>query len=125
MNIKLKNKNQKGFTLIELIIVVAVIGVLTAIAIPVYGSIQETSKKNAVKAAAEVGYTSYLSQINELKTDADAQALALKLNKPGADILIYGTVGLADNKKICVTAYWIADEDNNRKYPTQVGECGA
>ncbi|EGQ9418015.1 pilin [Vibrio cholerae] len=56
-----KNKQQQGFTLIELMIVVAVIGVLAAIAVPQY-------QKYVAKSEA----ASALATLTGLKTNAEA-----------------------------------------------------
>lgn len=93
-----ENGDEAGFSLIELIIVVVILGILVAIAIPVFGNIQNEARISAAKAAAANAAAQWSSQLaaNEPLTayDTDDTDLVVTPDPPA----------FTDVADVCATA---------------------
>ena len=63
-------KNQEGFTLVELMVVVAIIGILSAVAIPNFKKYQSKSKQSEAKIALAALYSTEATSLADYDTYA-------------------------------------------------------
>lgn len=96
-----EENGEKGFSLIELIVVIVILGVLVAIAIPVFLGLQSTAQDNALKTAAANGATVVASLYAQGKTPTDADLNSLESGEITTVAIAAGNSGIDD---ICVSA---------------------
>ena len=96
----MKKKVQKGFTLIELMIVIAIIGILAAVALPAYQDYTIRAKASELVLAASSGknvITEYILLNNTIPTAAQltlqniSQSMVSSVSWNGAQIVIAGS----------------------------------
>ena len=86
-----KIKNTKGFTLMEMLIVVAIIAILIAIAIPTFNSSLNKAKVATDEANIRSGYASVMAEILASDTAIPADGVTYTLYSDGSVVAAKGT----------------------------------
>nr|MBE6545134.1 type II secretion system protein [Oscillospiraceae bacterium] len=95
----MKRNNKKGFTIVELVIVIAVIGILAAVLIPTFSGVIADANATAAKQEARNGYLEcYAEDIKDGKVDNIPAATDTNYKKVTIDtkeVIVYETDGYA------------------------------
>lgn len=115
-------KNEKGFTLAELLIVVAIIGVLVAISIPIFTSQLEKSREAVDAANLRAAYAEVMSSaLTDDLTDTKAVAnVGIKVDQKQTKADWQSTIDWPDNMDVsgkkpadgASDDYWTVKWDN-------------
>lgn len=98
MNKMRKMKNKKGFTLMEMLIVVAIIAILIAIAIPTFASSLNKARVATDEANIRAGYASVMTDVlmdDNHSGEGGTTTGTFKLNKDGSVTKIAGSTTTA------------------------------
>jgi prepilin-type N-terminal cleavage/methylation domain-containing protein len=86
-------RNNKGFTLIELMIVVVIIGILAAIAIPKFNAVSQNAKKAEAGPVLKQICTLQGTQYQETGSYATSAATLTGFDAPAGKYFTFGTTG--------------------------------
>ena len=101
-----RKNNKKGFTIVELVIVIAVIGILAAVLIPTFSGVINSANKSAAEQYARNKYTElYAADLSDGLIDSGDNAYSANATDDGAYAYVVTDAKGTTPASVLVTVY--------------------
>ena len=107
----MKKLNKKGFTIVELVIVIAIIAVLAAIMIPSFSGVLGNAKDSAATSGARNAYTQYLN--NNAESDSELADDFIYVDSDRYVAIVNGNVVDVYDNEAAALANFTAEDDED------------
>jgi len=120
----MKRLNKKGFTLVELLAVIIILGLLMVVAASVMGNVQDNAKKSSLETEAKKILTSLTNEAKSLALLGEFKTTDLSDSFKGSDGDYYysatvdGTTGDVTAFAMCYGKFYIAFKENTTTLDT-------
>ena len=129
----MKKMNKKGFTIVELVVVIAVIAILAAVMIPTFGGIVEKANASKALQQARNAYTQYLvahptADIEIVEVDGvkyDVKDEFKVVDTDSTKKLVVGKCALSCDGTVCAECEGAGTASHEYDATTFKCECGA
>ena len=114
-----KKNNRKGFTTVELVIVIAVIAILATVLIPTFSNLIGEANKSAALQEANSAYKNWLADMDNAKNYTKDTVLAIVV-ADGKEVYLFQNNELTDSKvsEVPCKATVIKTATNDKGYET-------
>lgn len=121
----MKMNNRKGFTLVEMLVVIAVIGIISTVALTALGPSRDKAKDsrvisglNQIRAIAETVYDGDYADVTLMQTEIARSNSDIKLNNGNIDITIQkdaNNTAYAASSPLLSGGFYCVDSNGNTK----------
>lgn len=109
----MKKANKKGFTIVELVIVIAVIAILAAVLIPTFANVTNKANESAAMQKARIAYENYLA--DHAQEGVDKINLCIEVQQGNKNYYYHVEEGQFDNvAKTACTSDEKSSKDNTK-----------
>ena len=121
----MKRNNKKGFTIVELVIVIAVIAILAGVLIPTFANVVGNAKESAALQEAKNMYSEYIGSLDYSEGEEAVTKVYVEIDDEYIVLINNGEASIVDAEDVDATIPTLEKTETGYSVATEATEGGA